>query len=103
MGQLQVSAGDAAVFLAGSATSGRFALGTPERVAGLMATRMLGRSVFETGQRVRVPEAVDVKPWQSLLAVRGNARALALLTHGPLFDAAGDYVGLPECVPQGRR
>jgi hypothetical protein len=87
-----------AIFLHGSRTSGGFALGLPDRVAGLLATRMLGRSVFEEGRRVRVPEAVEVKPWQLLLAVRGSARALGLVTEGPLYDAAAAFPGLPGCL-----
>lgn len=93
------AAGDPAIFLRGSATSGGFGLGTPDRVAGLLATRMLGRSVFEERRRVRVPEAVDVKPWQLFFAVRGSARALGMVERGPLYDTAVAFPGLPEYLP----
>jgi hypothetical protein len=92
-------AGDQAIFLRGSETSGGFAVGTPPRVAGLLASRMIGRSVFEAGCRVRVPDAVDVRPGQSLVLVRGSARALSIVVRGPLFEAALSYPCLPECWP----
>jgi len=91
-------AGAPAVFVRGSATSGGFGLGTVERLAGLFATRMLGRSVFEEGRRVRVHETVHIRPWQSLYAIRGSARTLGMIERGPVFDAATAFQGSPECL-----
>jgi len=92
--------GDAVVFLTGGAATGGFELGTPECVAGLMASRMLGRSIVEAGRRIRVPEDVDLTQGQPLLAVRKNTRTLAMIEKGPLYEAAAAYPRLPLYLPE---
>ena len=84
-------AGEEAVFLPGSRTSGGFGLSTPRllaRAAGALQSRNLVRGQVGEGGRIEVPEAVGLRPGSRLLVVRGSGRALGFVARGPIYDEA---------------
>lgn len=90
-------AGEEAVFLSGSRTSGGFGLSTPRLLAhgaGLLQARALARgSIGELGQIV-IPAPVGIWPGDRLLVVRGSGRALGFLARGPIYDEALKHLEL---------
>jgi hypothetical protein len=90
-------AGDEAVFLRGSRSSGGFALGTPRLTAELPEamrgeTRVLGKARFSEGRQVRAPPNLSVGRGDRLLMVGGSGRALGFITRGRIYDEAQKHL-----------
>jgi len=96
-------AGEEAIFLSGSRTSGGFGLSTSRllaQAAGLLQTRALARgSIGQRGQIV-IPATVGIWPGDRLLVVRGSGRALGFLARGPIYDEALKHPELEIFRPQ---
>jgi len=86
-------AGEAAIFVAGSRTSGGFAISTPQLTAesdakrGGVGLRELGRGVFGD-ERVVIPPEIPVTPGARLLAVLGSGYGLSFIVRGPIYEEA---------------
>ncbi len=86
-------AGEAAIFVAGSRTSGGFAISTPQLTAesdakrGGVGLRELGRGVFADGCIV-IPPGIPVTPGARLLAVLGSGYGLSFIVRGPIYEEA---------------
>ena len=61
------AAGAEALLLRGSTTSGGFALGMADRTPAPLRRRVTGRTIFEPGFRVHLPDGVEVHPTQGCL------------------------------------
>ena len=92
-------AGQEAILIKGSKTSGGFGLGTENNVGDMLKSRELARTRFELGRVVSLPRAAGIEPWQRLLAVRGSGRALGFVAHGPIFEMALKHPAMPQSLP----
>jgi hypothetical protein len=92
-------AGQEALLLKGSQTSGGFSLGTEEGIGQTLRGRQLARTSFGHGRVVSIPREADIEPWQRLLAVRGSGRALGFVAHGPIFELALKHPAMPQSLP----
>lgn len=84
-------AGEEAIFLQGSRTSGGFGLSTPRLLAEAAAplqTRTLAQGLIGEDGQIVMPAAVGVRVGDQLLVVRGSGRALGFLARGPIYDEA---------------
>ncbi len=93
------ASGATALLMQGSTTSGGFALGIAEHIPASLLGRPVGRTVFEPGSRVRLPETVEVHPGQRLLAVRGSGHALSFLAQGPIYELAETHPLMTDTLP----
>jgi hypothetical protein len=92
-------AGEEALFLRGSRTSGGFGLSTPRlltRTGDALQRRILDRSRIEAQQWVTLPAELGVSAGARLLAVRGSGRALGFVAQGPIYDEALRHPELAE-------
>ena len=101
-------AGEEAVFLPGSRSSGGFGLSTPRLLAQMsepMQPRILARGRIGEGGLVVVPPVVGVRSGDRLLAVRGSGRALGFVAKGPIFGEALKHpeVNVPVTVEGSAR
>ena len=86
-------AGEAAIFVAGSRTSGGFAISTPRLTAesdamrGGVGLRELGRGLFGD-ECVALPPEIPVMPAAKLLAVLGSCYGLGFVARGPIYEEA---------------
>lgn len=86
-------AGEAAIFVAGSRTSGGFAISTLHLTAesdakrGGVGLRELGRGLFGN-ESVVIPAEVQVVPGTRLLAVLGSCYGLGFVARGPIYEEA---------------
>lgn len=86
-------AGEEAIILAGSRTSGGFAISSARSLAafraqtGGAALRELARGRFDNGWVV-VPPQAGARPRDRLLAVRGSDRGLGFVQRGPIYEEA---------------
>ena len=94
-------AGDEAVFLQGSRSSGGFALTTPRLAARLPAAMRreipaLGGARLSEDRQVSVPSSVSLSlgPCRRLLLVRGSGRALGFISRGPIYEEAQKHPAL---------
>ena len=97
--EYRFEAGQGALLIKGSKTSGGFGLGTEESIGEMLKGRALGRTSFERGRVVAIPREAGIEPWQRLLAVRGSGRALGFLAHGPIFELALKHPAMPQSLP----
>lgn len=84
-------AGEEAVFLPGSRSSGGFGLSTPRLLAptaGRPQPRILARGQIDENDLIVIPPVVGIQPGSRLLAVRGSGRALGFVAQGPIYDEA---------------
>ena len=93
------TAGQEALLIKGSKTSGGFGLGTEDHVGETLRGRELARSSFERGRVISIPREVNIEPWQRLLAVRGSGRALGFIAHGSIFELALKHPAMPQSLP----
>ena len=93
-------AGDEAIFIPGSHSSGGFGLTTITLLEGLKYSyskdKILGWSRFYFNRRVYIPESVAVNPGDRLLTVYGSRFALALIQKGKIFYEATKHSELDE-------
>ncbi len=86
-------AGEVAIFVAGSRTSGGFAISTLQLTAesdakrGGVGLRELGRGLFGDEYIVLPPE-IPVMPGARLLAVLGSCYGLGFVARGPIYEEA---------------
>jgi hypothetical protein len=86
-------AGEVAVFVPGSRTSGGFAISTLQLTAesdakrGGVGLRELGRSLFGD-ESVVIPPEIPVMPGARLLAVLGSCYGLGFVARGPIYEEA---------------
>lgn len=86
-------AGEAAIFVPGSRTSGGFAISTSRLAAesdakrGGVGLRELGRSVFGDDSIV-IPPKIPVMPGARLLSVLGSCYGLGFVARGPIYEEA---------------
>ncbi|MBN1856642.1 MAG: hypothetical protein JW846_06805 [Dehalococcoidia bacterium] len=92
-------AGQDAIFLKGSITSGGFGIAPKERIPEILTGRSLCTERFQDSRLIRIPGGVDVAPWQKLLAVRGSGHALGFLAQGPIFELALRFPALTQSLP----
>jgi hypothetical protein len=82
-----------AIFVAGSRTSGGFAISTPRLTAesdakrGGVGLRELGRGLFGN-ESVVIPPEVQVAPGTWLLVVLGSCYGLGFVARGPIYEEA---------------
>jgi hypothetical protein len=84
-------AGEEVVFLAGSRTSGGFAIGRPETLArsGIpLESRAIGRGKIGPSGIVELPPETGAQPGERLLAGRGSGFALGFIRQGRIFEEA---------------
>lgn len=89
--------GEEVVYLAGSRTSGGFALSTARLLSGsarLMESRAMARGQFEAERRLRLPAGISVASGDRLLVVRGSGKALGFLARGPIWQEAQHHPDL---------
>ena len=89
--EYEFQAGEEAVFLSGSRTSGGFGLSTPRLLAQearLLQARALARGFIGERGQIVIPATVGIWPGDRLLVVRGSGRALGFLARGPIYDEA---------------
>jgi hypothetical protein len=84
-------AGDEALLLRGSQTSGGFGLADAARLPVHLATRVLGRARFDQDSRAMLPASAPVQPGDRLLAVLGSGYALGFLARGPIYQLAMEH------------
>jgi hypothetical protein len=92
-------AGQEALLVKGSTTSGGFGLTTEDHIGDTLRSREFARTSFEHGRVVSIPPAAGIEPWQRLLAVRGSGRALGFIAHGPIFELALKHPAMPQSLP----
>jgi hypothetical protein len=83
--------GDEVTFLPGSQRSGGFGLSHARLLGDVpepLQMRALARGRVDELGRVMVPAAVEVRPGDRLLVVRGSGRALGFVAHGPIYEEA---------------
>jgi hypothetical protein len=86
-------AGDEVIFLAGSRTSGGFAISSTSKLAKLQTRtgsgplRELARGRFDSGWLTAPPQA-GARPGDRLLAVRGSSLGLGFVGRGPIYEEA---------------
>lgn len=86
-------AGEVAIFVAGSRTSGGFAISTPQLTAesnakrGGVGLRELGRGLFGN-ECVVIPPEIPVMREARLLAVLGSGYGLGFVVRGPIYEEA---------------
>ena len=91
-------AGDEAIFLAGSRTSGGFAISSAGKLAerqartGSRPLRELARGRFNDGWLTAPPQA-GAHPGDRLLAVRGSGLGLGFVGRGPIYEEAVSQSG----------
>lgn len=84
---------EAAIFVAGSRTSGGFAISTPRLTAesdakrGGVGLRGLGCGRFGD-ERIVLPPEIPVAPGARLLAVLGSCYGLSFIVRGPIYEEA---------------
>jgi len=91
-------AGEEALLLEGSKTSGGFGLSSEDRIGETLKGREFGRTSFEHGRVVTIPREANIEPWQRLLAVRGSSRALGFISRGPIFEQALKQPAMPQSL-----
>lgn len=85
--------GEETIFMRSSRTSGGFVLATPRLIAGTAISldaeqRVLGRGHIKAIGHVTMPEKIEMKTGQRLLAVRGSGRGLSFLQYGRIVEEA---------------
>jgi len=93
------SAGQEALLIKGSTTSGGFGLGTEDLIGETLKRRAFARTTFQRGRVVTIPREADIEPWQRLLTVRGSGRALGFIARGPIFELALKHPAMPQSLP----
>ncbi|MBN2393193.1 MAG: hypothetical protein JXR84_20855 [Anaerolineae bacterium] len=89
-------AGETAIFVPGSRTSGGFAISTLRLTAesdtkrGGVGLRELGRSQFGD-ESVVIPPEIPVMPGARLLAVLGSCYGLGFVARGPIYEEASRH------------
>ena len=96
--EYEFAAEQEASFLKGSTTSGGFGIGLKERIPETIAGRKLGAGRFQRDGMIRIPQDIDIRPWQKLLAVRGSGHALGFVAHGPIFELALRHPAMPQSL-----
>ncbi len=97
-------AGEVAIFVAGSRTSGGFAISTLRLTAesdekrGGVGLRELGRGLFGD-ECVVLPPEIPVMPTARLLSVLGSCYGLGFVARGPIYEEAMRH---PELEVFGR-
>jgi hypothetical protein len=85
-------AGEQALFLRGSRTSGGFGISTRRLLAGAVIAdteqRILGYGVFSPERKIYVPEGLHLEPGSRLLTAFGSGLALGLISKGPIYKEA---------------
>jgi len=79
--------GEKAVFISGSRRSGGFGLSSLKLLVGFPG-RPIAESEFDAAGRVLAPAALELRPGDRLLAVRGSDRALGFPVWGPIIEEA---------------
>ena len=91
-------AGDEAIFLAGSRTSGGFAITLASRLAKMQdrtgggSLHELARGRFDSGW-LTAPPQTGARPGDRLLAVRGSSLGLGFVGRGPIYEEAVRQTG----------
>jgi hypothetical protein len=93
-------AGEKAVFIPGSRTSGGFGLASQNMLAGLAIpiaqNRIQGYGRFSAKREVRLPESIPAYPGDRLLSVFGSGHALGFISRGPIYEEALRHPELDE-------
>ena len=92
-------AGDEALLLAGSRTSGGFSVANAASLPAPLATRVLGRARFDREGWAALPAEAPVRPGDRLLAVLGSGYALGFLARGPIYQLALSHAGIEVFRP----
>lgn len=80
--------GDEALLLRGSRTSGGFSVANVASLPAVLATRVVGRALFDKEGRAVLPAEAPVQPGDQLLVVLGSGCALGFLACGPIYELA---------------
>jgi hypothetical protein len=99
-------AGEEVIFLAGSRTSGGFAIGRPGTLARSkisLESRALGKGKIGPSGIVELPPETGLPPGDRLLAGRGSGFALGFIRQGRIFEEALRHDELPVFTPEQER
>ena len=92
-------AGEEAIFIRGSKTSGGFSVAMPEKLnrlpGGDLGEREIGRSHFGDGT-ITLPQGLAISPGSRLLVGRGSGLALGFIRQGPIVEEALQHPELEE-------
>ena len=81
--------GENVFFMKGSRRSGGFGLGKATVLsAAPILPRKLAQGTVSVAETVSLPPAVEIRPVERLLVVRGSGLALGFLQRGPVYEAA---------------
>jgi hypothetical protein len=81
--------GERVLILRGSRCSGGVSLGRPEKIEkSLVKLRVVGETTIENNAKIKLPNVIEIKPGERLLAVRGSGLALGFLQFGPIYEEA---------------